>query len=201
MQGTNDVMWHPRPTVFPGLLWPYFSPRYGKNICVYTCYGVSVNLDFTYDLPIHIPQGQCRTTNKCTQIIILKGLNFIYNSLSIMLSSFMKILYFKYHNGNMSFIHSFLCYPWYIMLVMTWLDAFKALTSKCDLDTWPSDLVHARDTMYHGKEHFCQVILKSLHQCRRYAPEKMWTFIIFIDKYWSELRVSRSVSFCDRTPQ
>jgi hypothetical protein len=49
-----------------------------------------------------------------------------------------------------------------------------SMTSKCDLDLWPRDLVHVRDTPVSG-EHFYEVSLKFLNACRRYAPDKNWT--------------------------
>jgi hypothetical protein len=54
-------------------------------------------------------------------------------------------------------------------------DKCFSMTSKCDLDLWPRDLVHVRNTSSDSGEHFYEVSLKFLKACRRYALDKNWT--------------------------
>jgi hypothetical protein len=51
------------------------------------------------------------------------------------------------------------------------------MTSKCDFDRLPRDLVHAHDIASYSSEHVYEVSLESLHMCRRYALDKISIFI------------------------
>jgi hypothetical protein len=75
----------------------------------------------------------------------------------------------------------------------------KTMTSKCDPNLWPRDLVYAHDIASLSVEHFYEVLLKSLHDCRRYALDRIWTFHhlqwLWTCNYWPKLKVSQTWSW------
>jgi hypothetical protein len=50
-----------------------------------------------------------------------------------------------------------------------------SMTSRCDLYLWPRGLVHASDMASHKWWKFLLSLMKFLHGCRRYAPDRNWT--------------------------
>ena len=58
---------------------------------------------------------------------------------------------------------------------------FYHLTFKCDLDLQSNQTNVSNGTTPPQGEHLCKIILKSMHKCRSYCPEKLnlWPFIIW----------------------
>jgi hypothetical protein len=54
------------------------------------------------------------------------------------------------------------------------------MTSKCDIDLWPKDLVHARNTNFHSGEHLYEVSLETFHMWDMLWTKSLYS-IIFSD--------------------
>ena len=54
-----------------------------------------------------------------------------------------------------------------------WPFYFYYLTIKCDLDLHPTSTDVSNGNSIPPGEHLCKIILKFMHKCRSYGPEKL----------------------------